>query len=131
MTVTPVYAALLALLYVFLSLRVIGVRRSDKVSLGDGGSEELQRRIRVHGNFAEYVPIGLILMTLAEMQSRSIYALHAIGLCLVAGRVLHALGVTGRQATPRVVGMVLTFTALIIGALANLGLTPLSAWLAG
>ena len=44
LSITPIYAALFALFFVALSLRVIRFRRSARISLGDGGDEELRRR---------------------------------------------------------------------------------------
>ena len=62
MVVTPLYAALLALWFVVLSLHVIRCRREARVSLGDGGNGRLQRAIRAQANFAEYVPLALVLL---------------------------------------------------------------------
>ncbi len=122
LSITPVYAALFALFYIFLSLRVAAMRRSARVSLGDGGNAELTRRMRVHGNFIEYVPLALILMALVELQGQPAWTIHLIGACLAVGRLVHAYGV-GRQPQIlklRVLGMVLTITALTVGAMANL-----------
>ncbi len=58
MAITAFYAALLALLFVFLSVRVIGWRRVKRVELGHGDDSQLLRRMRVHANFAEYVPFS-------------------------------------------------------------------------
>ena len=69
MSVTPIYAGLIAVLFVALSLRVIAARRSARVGLGDGGDKTLLRRQRVQANCAEYAPLALGLMTLAELQS--------------------------------------------------------------
>jgi uncharacterized membrane protein YecN with MAPEG domain len=124
MTVTALYASTLALLFVALSARTIMARRRARVALGDGGDRILQRRLRAHGNFAEYVPIVLILMALAEFQGTPDGRLHLLGGALLAGRCLHAMCVS-REPEPirlRVAGMVLTFGALIGGALANLRL---------
>ena len=123
MTVTPVYAGVLTLVFVLLSLRVIGARRGAGVALGDGGDKALLRRQRVHANFAEYVPLALVLMLLAEQQGVARPVLHGIGMILVAGRLAHALGVSHEpeRLVVRVIGMALTFTALITGALVNLG----------
>lgn len=128
-SITPVYAGLLALFYVVLSMRVIRARRSAKVVLGDGGDEKLVRRQRVHGNFAEYVPIVLILMGLAELQARSDVIIHLIGSLLVIGRLLHAFGVDRPPYNFRfrIAGMVMTFAALITGGLINLGVISLLA----
>ncbi|MEM8689212.1 MAG: MAPEG family protein [Pseudomonadota bacterium] len=127
MIITPVYAAMATLVFVFLSVRVIGARGATKTSMGDGGHQSLQRAIRAHGNFAEYVPLALILMALAELQDRSIYAIHFVGLCLLAGRLAHAYGVSREPELFkfRVAGMILTFTALVSGALINLGVSGL------
>ena len=133
MIITPVYAALAGLLFVFLSFQVIGMRRATHVGLGDGGHRLLLRRLRVHGNFAEYVPISLVLMALAELQSAPGLVLHVIGTALISGRVLHAYGV-GREPERtklRVTGMVLTFLALITAAMANLGILGLASLLVG
>ena len=122
LSITPIYAALLALFFIFLSLRVAAMRRVTRVSLGDGGNAELIRRTRVHGNFIEYVPLTLILMALAELQGQPAWTIHLIGGSLAVGRLVHAYGI-GRQPQImrlRVLGMVLTVTALTTGALANL-----------
>ena len=66
--IVPGYAALLALMYIYLAIRVMMARRDAGVSIGSGGNRMLERRIRVHGNFAEYVPIALILLVLMEMR---------------------------------------------------------------
>lgn len=118
MTVTPIYAGILGLLFMVLSLRVIGRRRALDVSLGDGGDRILLRRRRAHANFAEYVPIVLLLMTLAELRSSSIWLLHGVGLCLLLGRILHALGVSSEPEwlALRGAGMILTLTALAVAA---------------
>ncbi len=128
MTVTPLYAGILALIFVALSVRVIGMRRAARVAFGDGGDRRLLRRLRAHGNFAEYVPLGLILLGLAELQSMPGWMLHAIGLPLLLGRAAHACAVSQNQEPTRlrVAGMALTFVALTIGAATNIA-TPLLA----
>src|SRR3954454_16265281 len=93
-TIVPAYAAVLVLIFVFLSVRVIQMRASAKISLGTGGNPAMERRIRVHGNFAEYVPLALLLIAFMEMQSQSRYLIHALCLILIAARLVHAVGVT-------------------------------------
>ena len=127
MYATPIYAGILTLLFVALSFRVIGMRRSQRISLGDGGDETMLRRIRAHGNFAEYVPLTLVLMTLMELQKSPIWTVHVVGLLLIAGRMFHAIGVSTATGNARVAGMLLTFSALIIGALSNIAFGPISA----
>lgn len=122
MAITAIYASILALFFVSLSVRVIGARRAARVALGDGGNAQLLRRQRVHGNFAEYVPLALILMLLAEQQGTAAWVVHGIGVLLLAGRLVHAFGVSQspERIWLRVTGMSLTFAAISAGALANL-----------
>jgi uncharacterized protein len=121
--ITSLYAALLALFYVWLSFRVITVRRSAKVSLGDGGDDLLARRVRAHANFAEYAPIGLILIYFVEQLWHTWWMIHALGAAFLIGRVLHAHGMAGTDRMwfkLRKQGMVLTFAVIAIGAIAIL-----------
>jgi uncharacterized membrane protein YecN with MAPEG domain len=119
MYVTAFYAALLAALFLVLSVRVIGWRREMRVEIGDGGERELLRRMRVHANFAEYVPYALLLMALSESMTPPRPLLHLVGVLLVVGRLLHAygLGQTPQILRYRVLGMTLTFAAIGIAAL--------------
>jgi uncharacterized protein len=89
MVATPLYAALLALWFILLSARVSRLRLSKNIWLGDGGDARLQRAIRGHANFAEYVPLALVLLALLELGRTSIYLPHALGIVLVVARVLH------------------------------------------
>ena len=120
MPITALAAALLAPLYIYLTLQVISQRRGAKVAIGDGGDKTLLRRMRVQANFAENVPFALILMGLAESLRASQLALYIIGGCLVVGRLSHAFGVSQHQETFafRVSGMVLTFAAIVLAAIA-------------
>lgn len=122
MTVIPAYAALLALLFVALSIRTIRARRAHKVAIGTGGHAALERAIRVHANFAEYVPLALLLLTLAELRGVPALVLHALALALLVGRCAHAWGVsrTPEDFRFRVTGMLCTFTVIGLSALALL-----------
>lgn len=116
--ITFIYTALLAVVFTVLSLRVIRLRRGKRVSLGDGGIPVLGTAIRVHGNFAEYVPISLILLLGLEMLQYPPFVLHGFGLLLILSRLCHAYGLSsGRGVGPaRTVGMVTTLTLLLGGA---------------
>ncbi|MEQ1694447.1 MAG: MAPEG family protein [Hyphomicrobiaceae bacterium] len=118
MPITAIYAGLLTLLLLYLSVRVIGVRQTAKVELGDGNDHQLQRRIRVHANFVEYTPYALILIGLMESLKAPGMALHVLGVTLLTGRVLHAyaLSQTPHNLPLRVAGMGLTFLVLAIAA---------------
>ncbi len=86
--------------------------------MGVGRNRILERRVRVHGNFAEYVPFALLLLTMAEIRGAPDYALHGLCLLLVIGRVSHAWGVASEPEVPRsrVVGIACTLTTLVGGA---------------
>jgi uncharacterized membrane protein YecN with MAPEG domain len=115
--VTPLYAAALTALFISLSLRVIALRRSGRVSLGDAGDPALLARIRAQGNCAEYAPLGIVLLLLAELAGAAPALLHLSGLSLLAGRVIHARALSGPgRFAARTIGMLMTFAALSLSA---------------
>lgn len=114
MIVTPFYAGLLALLFFVLSIKVV-LRRQGGINLGDGGDKKMLRVIRGHANFAEYVPLILLLMALLELGHASTYVLHALGIALLIGRLLHgyALSFTDHFRFGRFWGAGLTIAVLV------------------
>ena len=117
MFVTPLYAGLLALWFLVLSWRVIR-RRGKGTWLGDGGDQALLRVIRGHANFAEYVPLALLMMGFLEVSRFSIYVLHALGIVLLVARLLHGYALSFTEHFPfgRLWGSTLTFIVLAIEA---------------
>ena len=115
MIITPFYAGLLALWFLVLSVRVVQ-RRQGGIFLGDGGDPKMLRVIRGHANFAEYVPLILLLMALLELGHTSSYLLHAAGIALLVARLLHgyALGFTQQFRFGRFYGAGLTFLVLLV-----------------
>jgi uncharacterized membrane protein YecN with MAPEG domain len=118
MPVTAFYASLLAFLFVLLSVRVIAQRREAQIEIGVGESRELLRRSRVHANFAEYVPFALLLLAFAESLKAPSLFLHVLGLGLIAGRLVHAYGLsqTPHIVRWRVLGMALTLAVIGLAA---------------
>ncbi len=116
--IVPVYAAGLALLFVYLSVRTIQMRRKYQVSVGEGQHAELQRAIRAHANFAEYVPMALLMLFWLEMQSTPHWLVHILCALLLLGRVSHAYGFSQVREIMklRVAGMMATFTVLLVAA---------------
>jgi uncharacterized protein len=96
---TSIYAAILAIIMIALSSHVSAQRGATKVSILDGGNAELQLRMRRHGNFVENVPMVLLLMALAEIDGVGPNWIHAAGILLVAGRILHAIGLSANNVT--------------------------------
>jgi uncharacterized membrane protein YecN with MAPEG domain len=114
--IVPAYGALLALLYLVLSFRVSTGRGRARVNIGSGGDLLLERAIRAHGNFAEYVPLALLLLGFLEMQRSSAYVLHALCLLLLLGRIAHALGISREPdiLLLRAVGILATYLVLAV-----------------
>ena len=113
--VTGLYAGILGIVFIVLSLRVIKPRVRAQVNLLDGGDEALTRAMRVHGNFAEYVPFALLLMALAEIQGASVLFMHRLGTVLIVCRLCHAYAITttiGRTPT-RAIGIAGSFGVII------------------
>jgi uncharacterized protein len=120
---TSLYAALLTALFILLSLQVIKARRTHRVALG-APHRLVERAVRAHGNCAEYVPLGLILLGLLEGMGLPAWGIHALGSAFLAGRALHAYGISQEPEVfrYRTAGMGLTFAVLGVGAAALLGL---------
>ena len=117
MTVIPLYAGLLAIWFLVLSVRVMQGRAGPgKPNLGDGGDPEMTRRIRGHANFAEYVPLILVLLGILELNGTAAWVLHALGATLLVGRLLHgyALAFTTQNVFGRSVGTLLTVIVLLV-----------------
>ncbi len=120
--ITSHYAALLALLLFALSVRVIQARIAARIGLGLGEDRRLLRASRAQGNFVEYVPMTLVLMLLLELGGSAPWLLHGVGSMLLAGRIAHGLAISREPEVLvlRQVGMALTFTPLLIAAIALL-----------
>jgi uncharacterized membrane protein YecN with MAPEG domain len=116
--VLPYYAAALAVMYVLLAGLVIRQRFKTRVGLGDGQQPELIKVVRIHGNFAEYAPLLLVLLLVLEIQGAALWQLHLIGGLTFFGRISHAVGLWKSSGTslPRFVGMICTFLALLMSA---------------
>ena len=121
--VTSIIAAVLTVIFIKLSFAVIGLRRKNKVGLGSGGHDDLERAIRAQGNFAEYVPFGIILIACLELNGAPWWLVALPGITLTIGRLFHAAGM--HEPPPnfgkRVTGMKFTFNTLISLVVLNLG----------
>jgi uncharacterized membrane protein YecN with MAPEG domain len=127
--VAALYAGVNILLLLVLAALVIGGRQRHKIVLGDGGNQDFARAVRAHANASEYIPAGLVgMLMLALLEPAApVWLLHASGISLTAGRILHAAGLhAGVLNLGRRLGTMLTFTAyaligagLLYGALAQ------------
>jgi uncharacterized membrane protein YecN with MAPEG domain len=117
--ITSLYAGLLGLLLVVLSVRVVLARTKHEVSVGDGGHDEILIAQRMQGNFIEYVPIALLLIALLEMDGTSAAIVQALGISLVAARLMHPFGLAPefRIRLPRALGSVITWAVIAVASL--------------
>lgn len=119
--ITALAASVLALLYVKLSLRVVKLRRSLKVSVGDGGHDDLHFAIRAQGNLTEYTPMSLILLAALELNGAPWYLTAVLALAVIAGRWFHQRGLHDAKAPIklRVLGMKFTLYGIMAMAACN------------
>ena len=120
--ITGLYFAFLALLYAVLGLQVSRLRRGNRVLFGDGDNRELRSAIRAHANFAEYVPIIVLMVALLEMSGLPALRVHLLMGTLLVARLLHPLGMyvgprTLQFQICRVGGISLTLIVLLTAAL--------------
>ncbi len=114
MHITLIYAGLLGLLFLLLSFWVVKRRAQFRVMIGEGEAPEMLAAIRAHGNFAEYVPLTLLLMALCELAGGGVLWLHLGGVLLLVGRILHAIGIQIPRAPnmPRLFGTLFFWLSL-------------------
>jgi uncharacterized membrane protein YecN with MAPEG domain len=121
--IVPIYAALLTFIYIFLSSRVIQSRVVNRIGLGTGGHRGLERRMRIHANFAEYVPLALLLLAFMEMQERPLWLLHLLCAALVLARIGHTLALWDEKEISwlRVASVSMTFVVMLVAAISLIG----------
>lgn len=120
-TLTLFYSGLLGLILIGLSMQVVRLRRRLGVGIGSGDQPELERAIRAHANFCEYAPLGVLLLLVLEGSGALHMAiLHALGLTLVAGRIMHGFMGLNRSAgvsSGRFIGTLMTWLMIVTSSL--------------
>jgi uncharacterized membrane protein YecN with MAPEG domain len=108
------------ILLLVLSVLVVRQRRRHGVVLGDNDIPQLTQAVRAFGNASEYVPAGLIAIAVLALAGATPLVVHVTGLTLLVGRVAHAVGLSrsGGASLPRAAGIVLTWLAYIVAAVA-------------
>jgi uncharacterized membrane protein YecN with MAPEG domain len=129
---TAATAIALAVLQMFLMLYTARGRGKYKAGLGDGGSDPLLRRIRMHGNLTENAPLFLILLALTEVSGQWAAAVPIFALAFVLVRLSHAIGLA-MSAGPslfRFVGVVGTLACILgLSALLAISLARDTHWI--
>jgi uncharacterized membrane protein YecN with MAPEG domain len=118
---TALYIGLFGLMLVILSIQVVAARVRAKVHHGDGGDTELNRAIRSHANFAEYVPLTLVIVALIEAGGASDQTVHSLLAPLLIARAMHPIGMRQpvaslRQYAWRASSTTITWLVLVAGA---------------
>ena len=117
------WAGLTLILMLVLSGIVVRARRRHQIAFGDGGVEDMALALRAFGNASEYAPAGLAALAILAVVGAPALLVHAVGATLLAGRVIHAAGLLVMDGTPsmgRVIGMLLTWIALLVAAVSLL-----------
>lgn len=112
--ITLTIAGASALLAVWLGLRVSLLRRRKHVSIGHGDDPAIEARMRAHANFAEYVPLFLILLGLVEAAAGPSLWLWCAAILFILGRLAHPFGM--ERPAPnllRVASIAITWAVLI------------------
>ena len=116
---TALIAALFGLIFVYLSIKVIRFRLKNQISLGvTEGDAAMEQTVRAHANFAEYVPLCLILLGFVELYAGGRVLALILGTLLLVGRIAHVVGMLKPELFRlRQVGMVLTFLVILVSSL--------------
>lgn len=117
--IATLFTAINILILFALTFLVIRQRRSQEISMGHDGNEEMQRAIRVHGNFTEYAPLAMIALFAMAACGASATWMYGIGGAFTLGRIMHAFGYskTTSKSIGRFYGTVITLISLLVMAL--------------
>ena len=119
---TSLFASLFTIFYLFLSFRIGYLRGSPVMKLifkmdKKVPAMKLDRNVRAHGNFSEYVPLFLILLYIFESVDLISFK-YLLIICLVFsyGRVAHAICFAFYDYNPflRISGIVSTYLGLAL-----------------
>ena len=119
---TSLFASLFTIFYLFLSVRIGYLRGSPVMKLIFKMNKKvpaikLDRNVRAHGNFSEYVPLFLILLYIFESVDLVSFN-YLLIICLVFsyGRVAHAICFAFFDHNPflRISGMLCTYISLAL-----------------
>lgn len=117
--ITPIFAVILSLFYLFLTMNVVNMRGKYKVGIHANNNRPLDLAIRCHANFSETVPIALILMFFVENMNAHKSFVLLLGLLLLIGRVLHYSGLSKFEGKTfgRFYGMLLTILSIFFSSI--------------
>jgi hypothetical protein len=103
-------AAAAAVINLWLAIRCGQVRSKEGISIGTGGSELMERRMRAQSNFVENTPWVLALVAAIELAGKGGQWLAIVAAVYMLGRVAHGIGMdgTGIGSKGRMIGTLIT-----------------------
>ena len=118
-SITALYAGILGLMAIAVGFAAGSLRGKKGISVGDGGDKDMLLAMRRHGNFAEWVPITLIVIALLEMNGGPATAIHALAGGLVVARIAHAFGLKAdtMESVGRLIGAAGTALILVVASI--------------
>jgi len=124
---TLAMAAAAALINIWLAMRCGRVRGKESISIGTGGSDLMERRMRAQLNFVENTPWVLALVALLELSGKGGQWLAIVAAVYMLGRIAHALGMDPDGfAKGRMIGTLITLLSqlglAVVAALVLLGM---------
>jgi uncharacterized membrane protein YecN with MAPEG domain len=113
--VVALYGALNAFINIGLAAGVSRARGKEKVSLGHGDSPAMLRSMRAHGNNAEFVPLALVMLLIAELMGGTSLWLHVLGGSLTVARIAHPIGIHQEKSpnAARFLGTAVTWVMIV------------------
>lgn len=112
--VTALYGALNAIFNIILANHVSSVRKKEGIGVGLGESKALLIASRIHSNNAEFVPLAIVMMLIAELLGGGSVYLHIYGGMLLAARIAHAIGMPRKAPNVfRFTGVAVTWLAIV------------------
>lgn len=118
LSITPLFVLLFVVMNIVIVMPIGPHRNKVGVPLW-GGENKLDRLVRGHGNFIEFVPLFLVALATAEYLGTTDIALWAGGLLMLVGRLVHYVGMVAlKNPIPaRLVGTLLSLTSMAVLAL--------------
>jgi uncharacterized protein len=95
--VTILYGSLTILVTILLALNVSLHRRRHRVFLSDAVPDALHRKMRAHGNSAEWLAVTILLLAFLELRHAPSLWLHLFGGALLLARLFHSLFILTRS----------------------------------
>ncbi|EAU42618.1 hypothetical protein FP2506_07251 [Fulvimarina pelagi HTCC2506] len=113
-----IYCGLNIAILFWISFAIGRIRVRHQIMVGDGGNAHLAKAMRGHANAIEIMPMTLLALALAALLGAWPSVIHALGLALTIGRVLHGLHFTRAEAPlwQRMIGFGLSMASMLASA---------------